>query len=173
MNIHNRYGVRFASVIAVVTCMASSIAVAKIPPMSEEQLTAMASLVATGTILTSKTIGEVKHDHCYGWQAMQSTFQLEAIHKRPAPAKIAPKKNGHEMAEPPTKSTEVVVLTYRTRVVDEKSCDGGAESYRFTTGDRFKVWLSSTGTIDGHKAYGFINWNGLKRAPKRDKPAQE
>jgi hypothetical protein len=173
MSIHKSYVVRFAAVTAVVTCMSASIAVAKIPPMSEERLTAMASLVATGTILASKTIGAVEHDHCYGWQAMQTTFQLEAIHKRVAAVKTTPKKNGHELAEPPIKSTEVVVLTYRTRVMDKKGCKGGADSYSFTAGDRFKVWLSANGKIDGHNAYGFINWNGVKRAPGPEKPTRK
>ena len=123
----------------------SQFAVAKIPPLEEEDLQDRADLIIIGEVVSVTAVGEVEHDHCYGWQRYEAQVKVEKTFKGD--------------------SDETILLVYSTRVVNDEGCVGGRDSYSFSTGDRNKMYLQRSQGEDKRVVYGFFNWAGLQPAP--------
>ena len=118
---------------------------AKIPPLSTEELQRQADLIIEGTIHTVEKDGKVYHDSCYGWQKYKARVIVKKVFKGgPTP--------------------KIIVVSYSTRVINEKHCDGGRDSYSLAEGERYKMHLSRP---KRGKYHVFFNWAGLQRLPGR------
>lgn len=141
-----------AALTLVAACAIGSptLARALIPPMSQDDLERNASLILDGRVIKVEKVGQVTHDHCYGWQAMRALVAVEKSYKG-APGKT-------------------VWINYSTRVEDRSRCVGGKTSYSLRLRDRYRVYLSCAELAIGtqrprQRTCHFISWSGVRHLP--------
>ena len=115
---------------------------AKIPPMPKETLHKLADLVVEGTVLRLEKDGKPYDDHCYTWQRYRASLSAQKQLKGAA-------------------KTKVIVVAFKTRIKDEKQCDGGSTSYYLSPGVRYRLYLREI--TKPYRHFVFINWNGVQR----------
>lgn len=130
---------------------------ALIPPMAQEDLVRQASSIIDGRVIKVEKVGQVTHDHCYGWQQMRALVAVEKSYK-----------GGAEKA---------VWISYPTRVEDRSRCVGGQTSYSLRPRDRYRLYLSCAapaprGKRSRPRRCHFISWSGVTYLPpgKQDPP---
>jgi len=126
-----------------------SFAQAKIPPLSEQELTTEADLIAEVVVLDQKMSGNQYADHCYSWQDWEARLQVVKVYKG--------------------KPVKEISVHFPSRVADLNDCDGGRTSYNLTDGQTYKLFLSGK---DGKAPYHFLNWSGVQKVT-RDKKRTE
>jgi len=117
-------------------------AVALIPPLSNKELLRQSDIIVEGVVSRIDKVGTVFHDHCYGWQKHLAVILVERVVKG-------------------AQNLTSIGVEYDTRVINDKGCVGGRDSYTLMKGHRYLMYLKK---IPGRSnRYHFFNWAGLKR----------
>lgn len=115
--------------------------VALIPPLSEPELVKQSDIIVDGVVSAVEKVDKIYYDNCYGWQKHRALVLLEKVVK----GKLLP---------------TAIRVEYDTRVVNDKRCVGGRDSYTLAKGKRYRMHLKALKDRPNH--YTFFHWMCLK-----------
>lgn len=132
---------RHTSALAAAFMLFPLLAAALIPPLSTPELNRQSDIIIEGIVSRVEKSGKVFHDHCYGWQKHRAFVLVEKTVKG-------------------TGLPTAIHVEYDTRVISDKGCIGGRDSYTLTKGKRYRMHLKAVKTRPNH--FTFFHWMCLK-----------
>ena len=115
--------------------------VALIPPLSEQELNKQSDVIIDGVVSAVEKVDKVFYDNCYGWQKHRAFVLVEKTVKG-------------------TGLPTAIRVEYDTRVINDKNCVGGRDSYTLAKGKRYRMHLKAVKDRPNH--YSFFHWMCLK-----------